>query len=41
MVDRDKVESIVVYQGLRSELGDFEVFVGCLLAYLHGLIWPE
>jgi uncharacterized protein YutE (UPF0331/DUF86 family) len=35
MVDRDKdVDDQMVYDGIRSELGDFETFVEYVLAYM-------
>ena len=34
MVDRDKIDGEMVYEGIRSELNDFEAFVGYVMAYL-------
>jgi len=36
-----EVDDHLVYEGIRSELGDFETFVGYVLAYLDHLAVPE
>jgi uncharacterized protein YutE (UPF0331/DUF86 family) len=36
-----EVDDSMVYEGIRSELDDFQAFVRCILAYLDHLAAPK